>query len=465
MKNLLCIIIFIFPMYVLSQPGSWKSSPLDYMWTNTGNPNLSFGSYWTSLAFSPVNGQPYVAFNDIQYGFAVCVMTYDGTSWQYVGNPGFSAGSADLLSGSIAISPSGQPYVAFNDDQFHPDGRLTVMKFNGSIWDTVGHSGFSSGDVWDLSLAFSLSGEPYVAYGDKGTSWNLTVKKFDGTSWVNVGSPGFSEGGATYPSLSFNPSSGQAYVGYRDFGNNRKATVMKYDGTNWVNIGSPGFSSSAVYYTSLSFSPDTEPFLAYSDSGYSLKTTVMKFNGASWVNVGNSGFSGGRADYQSLAFNLAGDPVVAFSDYSNSQKSTVMKFTGTDWVNVGNPGFSSTSASYTSLAFSQPGVPYVAYIENYGTGSVTVMKYDSVFVGIEEQNESGLSIYPNPSSESVTIDLKNLSGNIACIEIDDFKGSRVLEIQTIEKKVVLDVANYPSGLYLVKIKTESSIRIGKFCKD
>ena len=52
--------------------------------------------------------------------------------------------------------------------------------------------------------------------------------KFNGTSWVTVGAGGFSAGVGDYESLAFSPS-GQAYVAYSDGANSWRSTVMKYD--------------------------------------------------------------------------------------------------------------------------------------------------------------------------------------------------------------------------------------------
>ena len=51
--------------------------------------------------------------------------------------------------------------------------------------------------------------------------------RFDGTDWVNVGSTGFSKGEAQYIQLAFSPS-GQPFVAYKDDENSYKATVMKF---------------------------------------------------------------------------------------------------------------------------------------------------------------------------------------------------------------------------------------------
>ena len=65
--------------------------------------------------------------------------------------------------------------------------------------------------------------------------------KFDGTNWVNIGNAGFSAGISYYTSLAFSPT-GEPYVAYQDCVNHYKATVMKYDGTQWVNVGNEDFS-------------------------------------------------------------------------------------------------------------------------------------------------------------------------------------------------------------------------------
>ena len=141
--------MFLYPVVLYAQQSWYKSSPLDYMWMNVGNAGFSIGvAACTSLAFSPSDGQPYVAYTD-----------------------------------------KGNSYKA------------TVMKFDGSNWVNVGTKGFSEGEVVYTSLAFSPSGEPYVAYRDDGNSYKATVMKFDGTNWVNVGIAGFSAGIAYYTNL------------------------------------------------------------------------------------------------------------------------------------------------------------------------------------------------------------------------------------------------------------------------
>ena len=71
-------------------------------------------------------------------------MRFDGTNWVYVGTPGFfsvASGSASFQ--DIAFHPTTkEPYISFVDD-FATGREVTVMRFNGTNWVTVGPAGFS----------------------------------------------------------------------------------------------------------------------------------------------------------------------------------------------------------------------------------------------------------------------------------------------------------------------------------
>ncbi|MBI5916014.1 MAG: HYR domain-containing protein, partial [Bacteroidetes bacterium] len=334
-------------------------------WQPVGIPGFSVGTaHFPSLAFS--GSTPYVAFRDDSHAFKATVMKFDGTNWVYVGTPGFSAGA--LNETSLAFSGT-TPYVAILDAL--SGGSVTVMKFDGTNWVNVGTPGFSGPGVDFPSLAFSGT-TPYLAFRDAGgIGSKATVMKFDGTNWVYVGAPGFSAPGMVSISLAFSGTT--PYVAYEDgaFGL-PKATVMKFDGANWVNVGTPGFSAGHVQSISLAFSGST-PYVAYSDGGNSYKATAMKFDGINWVNVGTPGFSAGIAGYTWLA--LSGTtPYVAFQDNASGGEATVMKFDGFNWVNVGNTGFSAGQSYLTAISFSGP-VPYVAYLDGANGNNVTVMNF------------------------------------------------------------------------------------------
>ena len=295
--------------------------------------------------------------------------------WQNVGNAGFSSGESDFT--SLAFSPSGEPYVAFQD--WGKMGKASVMKFIGLNWVYVGSQGFSTDAAYYLSLKFNQSGQAYVAFSG-GDVFGTSVMKFDGTEWVYVGSPNFSGQCAAWTSLAFSPS-GEPYVAYQErSGCNYpyKASVKKFNGNNWVPVGTEEFSTDIANCPSLAFGTSGQPYVAFCDGGNSYKVTVMTYNGTDWVNVGTAGFSAGFSYFTNLVFSPSGIPYVAFADSPNLQKATVMKYDGTNWVNVGNAGFTDNQADYISLAFSKTGQPYVAFCDDNPNPSqlASVMKFD-----------------------------------------------------------------------------------------
>jgi hypothetical protein len=151
-------------------------------------------------------------------------------------------------------------------------------------------------------------------------------------------------------------------------------------------------------------------------------------------------------------------------DKGNSYKATVMKFDGSNWVNVGNAGFSAGDAWYTSLAFNQSGQPYVAYKDNWNIGKATVMKFDSVFVGINEQQESRFSLYPNPATDKITIEISRETEG-SKLFIVNVEGQVQLEQKITQSKTQIDISTLPSGVYFVRLINDNTVEIGKLIKQ
>jgi len=282
-------------------------------------------------------------------------------------------------------------------------------------------------------------------------------------AWKYVGNAGFSAGSVAYTSLAFS-SSGQPYVAYQDSRNSNKITVMKFDNTNWINVGNAGFSSTIADNISLAFNPTGQPYVVYGDGGNFGKATVMKFDGSNWVNVGIAGFSAGNALNISLAFSPSGCPCVAYIDGADSNKATVMSFDGTNWVKIGNSGFSAGEVSYPSLVVSPSGEPYVAFVDIGNSYKATVMKYDSVYFGISKQQKSRLSIYPNPVSDYITIETSAIT-NTSQLSISNLSGQEVITRQITEQKTQLDISSLPQGIYFVRLTNDKTITMGKLIKE
>ena len=193
-------------------------------WEIVGTEAFSAGTAQCPSIVIDSSNTPYVAYRDYANGGKATVMKFNGSSWVAVGAAAFSSVIGSI---SISLDPSGIPYVAFDDTD--NNWKAKVMKFNGSSWETVGNAGFSSGNANGPSIAFS-SGTPYVSYTVTETGgaedYKMTVKKFNGTVWETVGAAGFTGYWASPSSLAI--YDGIPYVVFSEGDTALLTTVMKF---------------------------------------------------------------------------------------------------------------------------------------------------------------------------------------------------------------------------------------------
>jgi hypothetical protein len=422
-------------------------------WEYVGIPNFPANSAFTPSLALNANGVPYVAFTSPALG-GVCVMSFNGNEWDFVGAPGFSPGGYI----SMAIRNNNIPYVAFSDPE--EQGRVSVMRLNGNEWVHVGSPGFSPGTSASyVSLAINDSGEPFVAfsYFEDGTILGK-VMKFEGNDggWTTVGLPFYSA--TSVPPARYSlaiSSSGTLYVSFNgpdnDFVN---PTVMRNNGGNWEDLGSPNSVAAINFPSSIAIGNDDVPYVAY--SGSTFKTNVKKFDESQWVSVGAENFSAGSAIGQSLAFNTSGEPFVAYTDGFYSDKATVMKFNGEEWIVAGLPGFTTYGASDCSLAINNNGEPYLAFMNSMNSDfayRVNVMKFSNN-LGVLDYEVLNISLFPNPSNGDVA--LTNLPIGKTKIKIFDIKGKELVSKNTNTTSTTINTSDFKNGVYLIKIENNGN---------
>ena len=106
----------------------------------------------------------------------------------------------------------------------------------------------------------------------------------------------------------------------------------------------------------------------------------------------------------------------------------------------------------------------MAFDDNLNSAKMSVMKYDFP-TGLNEHQEPGLTLYPNPVTTHLNIILSKTGDKINIIEVQDIRGKIMSFFKTSEDKFILNTQDYPTGIYILKVKTEKSNYIGKFCKD
>lgn len=281
-------------------------------WVNVGVPGLDieglFGTDEHVMAFDSQN-TPYVAYRDLNQDLKPSVQRYNGTSWEYLGEPGITLGATSYV--SFVIGPDDTPYIAFREAGLAD--KVSVMMFNGSEWEYVGEEGFSTWDSTSayLSLQITDEGELFIAFQEEFYGDAASVMRYDGSEWVYVGSAGFSDGAASFESLGIN-SQGQLFVAYRDNALDGKCTVMTYSDNDWTYVGSAGFSPGAVSFVELKVDPIDRIVVTYKDWENGSRTTVLRYEDDDWQVIGTEGFSTETANHQNIALNQYGHMFVAY---------------------------------------------------------------------------------------------------------------------------------------------------------
>lgn len=372
-------------------------------WVNVGAAILS--TMYSSFAIAP-DGTPYVLYAEKNNDYKLTVRKYDGNSWVAVGAPGFSAQGNYSWNISISFNSGGTPYVAFQDSAY--GNRASVMTFDGTSWVYVGTPGFSPYRTHGLSLVVSGSGTPYVYYD---RFWDGTpggMMKWNGTDWADAGAQGFLGNASDIDVYSVPDSADLLYVTYEDIVNT--ITVKKYDGVSWQTVGSPGFAPGQVYYRSVSADKEAVPYVAYKDETKGSRTIVKKFANGAWEIVGDSTLSYGNSDGLGIAVDTGGIPYMVFTDLNTfnavsgigSLTLRIKKHDGGNWIDVGAPLSVAPNTLSGGIVFDHNNVPYVAFRHPTGGGwNVSVIKFDGVnWVNVGSPGFSTSEVY----HVSLTID-------------------------------------------------------------
>lgn len=441
------------------------------------------------------DGMPYITIHS-KTGKAT-VLKFDGQKWDTVGQPNFSDSTVDYI--SIAIAPSGIPYVVYQDAS--AGYRATVKAFKNGNWMTVGNKGFTNDALsyyrpFDYSaIAIAPDGTPYIAYTDTvgradgiGQTINaVQVMKFNGSNWINMDTTGLPPYGASNFSLKI-AADGTIYLACND--DESYASVLKWNGSEWNYVGRRGFSGTVGLYGSIynggivnidiAINQQGQPYVIYSDlpdspspvgAGDNRKAFVQEFNGNQWDTMGEPGFSKGWARYPNIDINNQGTPYVAYQDFGISDfPAVVKKFENNHWVNVGdNVSFNGGNqyGGYPSIVLNKDGTPYILYytpLQKDNLWGIVVKRFNPD--GVDTNHTcSCLKLYPNPNNGIFIIQGKNIENSKqVTITVVDMQGRVVYKTITkpIGDIIKLNLQNrITNGLYLVHLNLGSNSKTFK----
>jgi hypothetical protein len=202
------------------------------------------------------------------------VQHFNGSSWDVVGPAGLSSEEPSTLV-QMAVTSTDVPYIVYQDYADY-NTKLVAKRFNGSDWEVVGTPGFSAGHALAESMVMSSDNVPYVSFFDNGNSNHTSVMRFNGTDWEAVGAPGFTTGTTFNSRLSFT-SHDTLYIVYNDSSNANKAEVRRFNGTAWELVGPAGFTPGTGAFSSIAIDARDIPYVLYADENQGYKLTLQRF--------------------------------------------------------------------------------------------------------------------------------------------------------------------------------------------
>lgn len=92
------------------------------------------------------------------------------------------------------------------------------------------------------------------------------------------------------------------------------------------------------------------------------------------------------------------------------------------------------------------------------------MKLGSVYQDINEPQKSGLSIYPNPATDKITLEISVIPSK-SNLSIINLCGHELITCQTTMPKTQIDISNLPNGVYFLRLTNERTVEVGKIIKQ
>lgn len=376
------------------------------------------------------------------------------SGWYEVGANSASGGGISNTSGgserpSVALSPNGMLYVAWNDDT-EGNQEIYVRRWNGNSWAEVGTNSASNGGIsnnsgnsWYPHIAVAPDNTPYIVWYDNSVgNYEIYVRRWNGSSWIEVGSGSANGGGISNNSgSSFTPTIAIApdntpYVVWRDGSSgDNEIYVRRWNGTTWAEVSTGSATGGGISNNvgsslspSIAIASDNTPFVTWQDSSSgNSEIYILRWNGSNWVEVGNGSANGGGISNNSgnssrptIAISVDNKPHVAWQDDDGGNiEIYVRSWNGNNWEEIGSGsasggGISNTfnDSQYPTIAVTSNNIPYITWNDgSFGNEEIYVRRWNGSIwaeVGIGSASGGGIS---NTSGSSTTPSIKADTSN------------------------------------------------------
>jgi len=353
----------------------------------------------------------------------------------------------------------------------------------------VSEAGGHGMQVFDLTRLRNVVSPPEIFtedgyYGGFGSAHNIVINEDSGYAYA-VGTSTFN-GGPHFINIQ-NPTNPVAAGGYGQGGYSHDAQVVIYNGpdTDYTGreiyigsnedqvvivdvtdknnpVGISTISYTNVFYTHQGWFTEDQRYFIVGDEldelniGGNTRTIIFDFEDlnnpqfhfeyfGNTTAIDHNGYVVGNKYF--MANYRAGIRIIDISDIANQ--------------NISEEGYFDTYSSSNSAQFDGAWSVYPFF----ASGNIVISDINSGFflvkgsdLGISDSDETGFSIYPNPSKNNITI--KSTTEPVSEISIYNVLGQRVLKLNFSNSfSENIDISSLNSGMYLVKINDLVSQRL------
>lgn len=247
------------------------------------------------------------------------VQRFDGSSWQYVGDPNGFDGWTYGMSINLEFSPSGSPIVAYPGNT-----QMNVREFDGTSWIPYTET-IASNNVSQSSMKVASDGSIYLAYAEYVGSWTIKVQHHT-DSWSDISIP-FPGNSQRWPKLELS-ATGALFLRYID-NSTGSVHLLHYDGSAWNDI-SPNLLSLGEFTLDASGLP---VIIAQNPVDYA--RGVYSYNGSGWSEL--PAIPNSTANPFGMEVDALGRVLVlySFTDQTGSANLGLVRFDGGSWGQVG----------------------------------------------------------------------------------------------------------------------------------
>jgi len=131
------------------------------------------------------------------------------------------------------------------------------------------------------------------------------------------------------------------------------------------------------------------------------------------------------------------------------------------WINCADGSYIDGA---TGQSFTPEETGDYAVIITQGNCSAVSDCYTVVITGVNKNHFNDISVYPNPTKGTFTVDVKRYNGRMD-LTVTDVMGNKLYEMKNVNGNKVIDLSNQSSGVYFIMLKTGNTSIIKKIIKQ